>query len=263
MSQSPAHFVAAAESYFNGETKIEVQALSFSDIARIASGDAPTSFDAFQANEDGNLVPVTVDVEMFRGERAKVNTTFAIDKNTGRLDRSKPVGARLTVFITEADGIGETREHLFTTKAAEKAATVTASQKIARMDGRDAYAAKATRKSLWLTLDSDVFDNDSTGKVARKTLAPIHGTKVAAAFVVEGIAPSALEEKIRRFVAEEFGAAQGSVVSVETRPVLDKRVDVFHPVTGEVVALNILADEIDLLAQDAAHVGFDVRPAND
>jgi hypothetical protein len=250
MSQHfPAHFVAAAESYFAGQRVAEVRALSFNDIARIASGDAPLVFDAFEVNDDGNLVPVVVNVETY-GTVAKVNTTFGVDAATGRLDRSKPVGARLTLFISEADGIGETRGHLFTTKAAEKAAVF-----------GDGKSAKATRKSLWLPLDSEVFDADSTGKVTYKPLVEFHGSKVNASFVVEGVAPSVLEEKIRRFVAEEFGAAQGGVVSVEAHPVLDKRVDVFHPITGEEIARGILAAEIDLLPE--SEMGVDICPAAD
>lgn len=251
MSQhSPAHFVAAAESYFAGQTEIQVRALSFSDLARIASGDAPLSFEAFRVNEDGEIVPVTVDVQRFRTGRALVNTTFAFDKSTGRLDRSRPLGVRMSAFITDADGHGDTRGYLFTTKDAERAAVF-----------GNGKTAKETRKSLWLPVDSEVFNDDSTGKVTYKRLAKIHGTKVAAAFVVEGIAPSALEEKIRRFVAEEFGAAQGSVVSVETCPVLDKRVDVFHSITGEEIARGILADEIDLLPE--SETGYDISQAAD
>lgn len=240
-------FAQAAEAYLNDERDIHVQRLSFDDIARLASGQAPGLFEAYRTDDQGHLVPVSVTIEVDRHDRPRVNTTFAIDPATGRLDRSFPVGARLTIFVTETATDETDRTHLFTTKAAEKAAGFSTTP-----------AASTTRKSLWLPLDSEVFTEESDGTVKEMPLAPFHGSRVSVSFVVEGLSPALVEDTVMTALHTMFGELLGSVVPVVTEPILDTRVDVFD-FYGAPVAVNILTAEAKMLV--SADATLDVRPA--
>lgn len=235
------HARVAAEVYFNGSGEVRVRRLSFADVERVASGDTAGSFAAYMVEGD-TVRPISVVLDATPEGNVVSHPTYAVDPDTGRLDRTVSVGRRITAFVYDGTMAPATRLHWFSSKEAERAS---AAYSLARGDS-DAPRPSEGRKAIWLPLDSPALGSDSTGKIATKRLAPFHGTRVTVSFVAKGYSPDDIEDEVRRFLGGRVGSEVIAFANVE--PVRDVRANLVTA-DGEVVHTNILEAEAQVLAQ--------------
>lgn len=220
---------------------VKARPVTFAEIQALAEQPAP--LDGFWLEEAGVLVPATLTLSDPQHPRAYypprpvqrgTETAYVPDTEAGPVGHGYQAEVRST-FGTVTQGT------LFTSPEAEQSALLV----------RGHGEPSRTR------LRFHVGDAQAGTDLA---LAPVYGAQVTLSAVVKGIAPDVLAARVEQVLAAEFGDALSPLLKVRSRPVKDQRVDVTDPITGEVLALNILQAEVSVV-MERARGGVQVTPA--
>lgn len=93
-------------------------------------------------------------------------------------------------------------------------------------------------------------------------LTPVFGSQVTTGFIVEGIDDDEALQRAEAALRAEFGDALRPRAKFQSRPVADKRVNIFTPGTPrEVLALNVLDAEVSYYMRSGAVDVEEVDPA--
>ena len=226
-----AFFNQVVEAYLAGKRHVWAEPLDRDTIRALASGEIDGAIEAFRAAKNGDLSPVILKARMFRGAPS-FQTTFARDA-VGRLDRSRPLGVRLSVRLVDVFGAHHD-DYLFTKGKAEEAAAESGMSDPARR-----------RQTLYLPSTED------NPRAQRLPLVDIYGAEVNFSCIVAGVSPAALEARVREILAAEFGAALNPLMKSHSRAVFNKRVDVYDTFDDTPIAFNVLAAESGYLRDKA------------
>jgi hypothetical protein len=212
---------------------VMVRPIDHREIAELTTKTA-YEFRGYTVDEAGFLVPATFT------RVARTRNVAAAKPGTGRYDgqfvedRDEVVGIRGEVNVRTDFGNSDTR-NFFSSDEAEEAT---------RMYNATVRGASITECFV------DASGDDPASVL--KALAPVFGSKVTASFIVEGISPDEVQRRVEAALATEFGQTIAPNRKIQSRPVANRRVDVFSA-DGErrLLATGILAAEVSMVMAKA------------
>ena len=92
-------------------------------------------------------------------------------------------------------------------------------------------------------------------------LTPVFGAQVSTGFIVEGVDAEEAHQRAEAALRAEFGDVLRSNGKFQSRPVRDKRVNVFSTGNREVLAINVLDSEVSYFMRSGAVHVEEVDPA--
>lgn len=239
-AEQQAHLnVAAAQALGLRQVDVETinaRTITYDEVERLAlAGDF--KFDAYIADEVGFLVPVEVHVTPKRRyadeEVPHHEVHLPMEKKRGGGVEMVDDPHNTCGYKIEAEAksvLGNTHGLiLYTSARAEESDRILRHNDHAGEDGRR------------------LFLRDPEAKP--QPLMPIFGSQATISFIAEGIDADVLADRVRRVLAEEFGDTLRENMKVRTRPVENRRVDVYTYVDRTPVALNILPAEVSMVME--------------
>jgi len=193
-------------------TTISVRPISTDDFKDLSKGD---TLQVHIMQRDGTICPGVATV-------TDVRTLAANGKSVDPVDAAS-IGQRINTDIVNV--FGTSRGHtLFTTREAR-------------------FASDGERADILDGFRADVFIEDADGDAMNVT--PVWGSQVSLTAFIEAAAGDSDEvrNRVEKALQAEFGDVEVRLRNLKARPVMDQRVTVLHPSTGEVLAANLLEAE--------------------